>query len=181
MRRRAAALAAVGAISLLAQQRDVPTTPVPVPAAVFTAASLDDRTVVARLRAIDETYISHTYRIARRSSTPRHRPRVHAVHVRHRSGRLSFTAWLRRAETRKIRRCESDNDYTLVDYNKIPGRGWVAFYGAWQMDADFVATYAGARAVDYVHGGKFTMPKAMQDAAAYAGYVARGDEPWSCR
>lgn len=49
------------------------------------------------------------------------------------------------------------------------------------MNADFVATYAGVRATDYVRGGRFVLSRDAQDHAAYRGYLARGDQPWACR
>jgi hypothetical protein len=156
------------------------------PRTSYGAARSDTPVLVAfRARAARAAVVRSTrplrYRADRRGSLTGHPRAPGSTALRTRRSAPGLAAWLARPETQKIKRCESDGDYRLVDYNKIPGRGWVAFYGAWQMDDDFLATYAHVRAADYVSGGRFTLSPSAQDAAAYAGYLARGDEPWACR
>lgn len=72
------------------------------------------------------------------------------------------------AQWAALRKCESTNNYRAVSRT---GK----YRGAYQMDADFWATYG--------DGSASTADRATpaaQDAAAYKGYRARGWQPWAC-
>lgn len=78
--------------------------------------------------------------------------------------------WRTSRAYRIVRHCESTDNYRAVSRT---GK----YRGGWQMDAPFWATYGG---LAYASRPELATPL-EQDLVAYAGYLARGWRPWSCR
>lgn len=73
------------------------------------------------------------------------------------------------AQWAALRKCESGGNYRAVNPT---GK----YRGAYQMDHDFWSTYGDGSAPTADRA-----TPASQDAAAYAGFRARGWQPWTCR
>lgn len=81
-----------------------------------------------------------------------------------------FWKWVASEHARRVANCESGGDPRAVSRT---GK----YRGKWQMDADFWRTYGGLR---YASRPDLAT-ESDQDRVAYAGWLARGWQPWSCR
>lgn len=79
-----------------------------------------------------------------------------------------WEAWAASPAARAVEWCESRDDPRSINP--------AGYYGLWQMNASFWATYGGLR-----FGSRPDLATvAEQDQVAYQGWLARGWEPWSC-
>ena len=105
---------------------------------------------------------------ATRSHPSAGRPKANPVAPVRPHPRRPLLAWASQPRTVALRYCESSGNYASVSSSGT-------YRGGYQMDTSFWVTYGGNPAITADQASV-----AEQDRVAYAGYLARGWEPWQC-
>lgn len=88
-------------------------------------------------------------------------------------------AWAHSRSGFRVSNCESGDRQAPDVGSRYNGDAHLrdrAYYGKWQMDSDFWATYGG---LSYA-GNAADASESAQDAVAYRGFLDRGWQPWEC-